>query len=54
MVTERTECLEDAIYAAAFVDALRNIYDSVALPERIRQSQREATMIVEMWKKYRQ
>lgn len=49
----RTDSLEEAIYAAAFVDALRNIYESVAMPERIRQSEREAEMVLEMWRKYR-
>jgi hypothetical protein len=43
---------EDAIFAAAFVDALRNIYEGIPMPERILQSEREAAMVLEMWRKY--
>lgn len=43
---------EDAIFAAAFVDALRNIYEGLPLRERVQQSEREATLVVEAWREH--
>jgi len=44
--------IEVAIYGAAYVDALRNIFEGVTMPERVRQAEKEAQYVVETRRMY--
>ena len=45
--------IESAIFAAAYVDALRNIYEGKPMDERVKLSENEARYVVAAYRKYK-
>lgn len=45
--------LERAIFAAAYVDALRSIYDDKPMSQRVRHAESEAEYVVASFRKHR-
>lgn len=44
--------IERAIFAAAYVDALRNIYDGKPMRERVKHAQAEADLVIAMYRQH--